>query len=162
MTVLSLRFCARALSSCSKRGPLPTAVRGLLIAVASLCCRARALGTRASVVVAWALERRLSSCGSRAQVLCGVWDPPRPGTEPVFPTPAGRLSTTVPPGKSLSMLFLFAISNYEFEYLFICLLCICDFLSENYLFIFFAHFSVGISILAFVVACIVQMRGSQP
>ena len=38
------------------------------------CCRARALGARASVVVAhglsscgsWALEHRLSSCGARA------------------------------------------------------------------------------------------------
>ena len=50
------------------------AVRRLLIAVASLCCGAQALGMRASVVAAhrlsscgsWALERRLSSCGARA------------------------------------------------------------------------------------------------
>ena len=50
------------------------AVCGLLIAVASLCCRAQALGTRATVVVArrlsscglQALEHRLSSCGARA------------------------------------------------------------------------------------------------
>ena len=49
-------------------------IRGLLIAVASLCCREQALGTWASVAVArglsscgsWALERRLSSCGVRA------------------------------------------------------------------------------------------------
>ena len=50
---------------------------GLSLLVASggfSCCGARALGTRASVVVArglsscglWALERRLSSCGARA------------------------------------------------------------------------------------------------
>ncbi|KAJ8791592.1 hypothetical protein J1605_020314 [Eschrichtius robustus] len=26
--------------------------------------------------------RRLSNCGSRAQLLCGMWDPPRPGLEP--------------------------------------------------------------------------------
>ena len=26
---------------------------------------------------------RLSSCGSRAQLLCAMWDPPRPGLEPV-------------------------------------------------------------------------------
>ena len=49
-------------SSCSERGLWFVAVRGLLIAVASLCCGARALGARASVVVA----RRLSSCGARA------------------------------------------------------------------------------------------------
>ena len=38
------------------------AVRGLLIAVASLVARVRALGTRVSVVLA----RGLSSCGSQA------------------------------------------------------------------------------------------------
>ena len=43
--------------------------------------------------------RRLSSCGSRAQLLRGMWDPPRPGLEPVFPALAGRFSTTAPPGK---------------------------------------------------------------
>ena len=43
--------------------------------------------------------RRLSSCGSRAQPLRGMWDPPRPGLEPVSPALAGRLSTTAPPGK---------------------------------------------------------------
>ena len=34
--------------------------------------------------------RRLSSCGSRAQSLCGMWDLPRPGLEPVSPALAGR------------------------------------------------------------------------
>ncbi|KAJ8798621.1 hypothetical protein J1605_016424 [Eschrichtius robustus] len=43
--------------------------------------------------------RRLSSCGSRAQLLRGMWDLPRPGLEPVSPALAGRLSTTAPPGK---------------------------------------------------------------
>ena len=43
--------------------------------------------------------RRLSSCGSRAQLLCGMWDLPRPGLEPVSPALAGRFSTTAPPGK---------------------------------------------------------------
>ena len=28
-----------------------------------------------------------------------MWDPPRPGLEPVSPTLAGRFSTTAPPGK---------------------------------------------------------------
>ena len=45
--------------------------------------------------------RRLSDCGSRAQSLRGMWDPPRPGLEPVSPALAGRLSTTAPPGKPL-------------------------------------------------------------
>ena len=64
----------RAFSSCGEWGLLVGAVHGLLIAVASLYCGARALGMQASVVVArglsscgsWALERRLSSCGARA------------------------------------------------------------------------------------------------
>ena len=46
-----------------------------------------------------ALERRLSSCGARAQLLRGMWDLPRPGLEPVSPALAGRFSTTAPPGK---------------------------------------------------------------
>ena len=83
------------------------AVHGLLIAVASLCCRARALGAWASVVVtrglsscgSRALERRLSSCGARAWLLRDMWDLPRPGIEPVSPALAGGFSTTVPPGK---------------------------------------------------------------
>ena len=74
LAVSGLRCCARAFSSCGERGLLFVAVRRLLIAVASLCCGARALGTRASVVVArelsscgsQALERRLSSCGTQA------------------------------------------------------------------------------------------------
>ena len=87
MAVLGLHFCARAFSSCGKWGPLFIAVRGPLIIAVSPVAEHR-LQTR-----------RLSSCGSRAQLLCGMWDPPRPGLEPVSPALAGRLSTTVPPGK---------------------------------------------------------------
>ena len=87
MAVLGLRFCARAFSSCGKRGPLFIAVRRRLTIVASLVAEHR-LQTR-----------RLSSCGSRAQLLRGIWDPPRPGREPASPALAGRLSTIAPPGK---------------------------------------------------------------
>ena len=74
------------------------------------CCRARALGMRASVVVSCklsscgsrALEHRLSSCGSRAYLLRGMWDLPGPGLEPVSPTLAGRFLTPAPPGKPSS------------------------------------------------------------
>ena len=82
MAVWGLRFCARAFSSCGKRGPLFIAVRGPLTIAASLVA-----------------ECRLSSCGSRAQLLRGMWDLPRPGLEPLSPSLAGRLSTTAPPGK---------------------------------------------------------------
>ena len=50
----------RAFSSCGEQGLLFVAVRVLLTAVASLCCGAQALGTRAAVVVA----RGLYSTGS--------------------------------------------------------------------------------------------------
>ena len=43
----------------------------------------------------------LSGCGSRASLLRGMWDLPRPGIEPVPPALAGGFSTTAPPGKSL-------------------------------------------------------------
>ena len=87
MAVLGLRFCVRAFSSCGERGLLFVTVHGLLIAVASLVAEHR-LQTR-----------RLSNCGSRAQLLSGMWDLPRPGPEPVSPALAGRFSTTAPPGK---------------------------------------------------------------
>ena len=93
MAVLGLRFCARAFSSCGKWGPLFIVVRGPLIIAASLVAEHR-LQTR-----------RLSSCGSRTQLLRGMWDLPRPGFEPVSPALAGRFSTTAPPGKPLSLVF---------------------------------------------------------
>ena len=67
MAVLGLRFCARAFSSCGKWGALFIAVRGPLTIAASPIAEHR-LQTR-----------RLSSCGSRAQLPRGMWDLPRPG-----------------------------------------------------------------------------------
>ena len=94
MAVLALRFCARAFSSCGRWGPLFIAVRGPLTIVASLVPEHR-LQTR-----------KLSSCGSRAQSLRGMWDPPRPELEPMSPALAGRLSTTAPPGKPRNLFAL--------------------------------------------------------
>ena len=87
MAVLGPRFCTRALSSCGKRGPLLIAVRGPLTIAACHVAEHRLQ------------KRRLSSCGSQAQLLRGTWDFPRPGLEPVSPALAGRFSTTAPPGK---------------------------------------------------------------
>ena len=78
---------ARAFSSYGKRGPLFIAVRGPFTIAAPPVAGHR-LQTR-----------RLSSCGSRAQLLRGMWDLPRPGLQPVSPALAGRFSTTAPPGK---------------------------------------------------------------
>ena len=93
MAVLDLCFCARAFSSSGKRGPLLIAVRGPLTIAASPVAEHR-LQTR-----------RLSSCGSRAQLLRGMWDPPGPGLESVSPALAGRFSTTAPPGKPRKCFF---------------------------------------------------------
>ena len=92
---LGLRFCARAFSSCGKRGPLFIAVRGPLTVAASLVAEHR-LQTH-----------RLSSCGSQAQLLRGMWDLPRPGLEPMSPALAGGFSTTAPPGKPIFLVFCF-------------------------------------------------------
>ena len=107
MAVLGLRFCARAFSSCGERGPLFIAVRGPLTIEASLVAEHR-LQTR-----------RLSSCGSRAQLLCGMWDLPRPGLEPVSPALAGGFSTTAPPGKPHHSFFICSfidghLSSFQF------------------------------------------------
>ena len=71
----------------SDLGPLFIVMRGPLTIAASLVAEHR-LQTP-----------RLSSCGSQAQLLRGMWDLPRPGLEPVSPALAGRFSTTAPPGK---------------------------------------------------------------
>ena len=49
-----------------------------------------------------------------------MWDPPRPGLEPVSPAQAGRLSTTAPPGKpgivpSYISYFLYGLTFLLFE-----------------------------------------------
>ena len=80
MAVLGPRLCARALSSCGKRGPPFIAVH-------------RPLTIATSPVVEHRLQmRRLSNCGSRAQPLHGMRDLPRPGLKPASPALAGRLS----------------------------------------------------------------------
>ena len=95
--MLGLRCCARAFSSCGERGPLFITVR-------------RPLTVAASLVVEHRLQtRRLSSCGSRTQLLHDMWDLPRPGLEPVSPALAGRFSTTAPPGKPLILYFYFYV-----------------------------------------------------
>ena len=68
---LGLRCCRQAFSSCIEQGLLFITVRGLLIEVTSLCCRARALGARASVAVA-----RRVSCSTA----CGIF--PDQGSNP--------------------------------------------------------------------------------
>ena len=78
------------------------AARGLSLVAesgATLRCCARALGhTGFSSCGSRALELRLSTCGTRPQLLCGMWDPPRPRIQPMSPKLAGGFLTTSPPG----------------------------------------------------------------
>ena len=90
-------FLCQGFLCCGKRGPLFIAACGPLTIAASLVAEHR-LQTR-----------RLSNCGSRAQLLHGMWDLPRPGLEPVSSALAGRFSTTAPPGKPHK--FVFYICN---------------------------------------------------
>ena len=99
MAVLGLRFCARAFSRCGERGPLFIAMRGPFTIAASLAAE-HGLQTR-----------KLSDCGSWAQLLRGMWDLPGPGLEPVSPALAGRLSTTAPPGKPQFGIFEYGIKE---------------------------------------------------
>ena len=93
LAVLGLRFCARAFSSCGEWRPLFIAARGPLTIAASPVAEHR-LQTR-----------RLSSCGSRTQLLRGMWDLPKPGPEIASPALAGGFSTPAPPGKPSMNLF---------------------------------------------------------
>ena len=90
-------------------------VRGLSLVVASgghSSSRCAGLSLSWPLVAEHRLQMcRLSNCGSRAQLLRGMWDLPRPGLDPVSPALAGRLSTTVPPGKSHADIFLIVISS---------------------------------------------------
>ena len=79
-------------------------VRGLSLVAASrgrssLRCAGLSLSRPLFVAEHRLQTRRLSSCGSGAQLLRGMWDLPRPGLGPVSPALAGRFSTTAPPGK---------------------------------------------------------------
>ena len=77
----SLLCTAFAEHSWGQWGPLFIVVRGLLAVVSSL------------------MGYRLSSCGTRAQLLQCLWNLPGPGIEPVSPALGGRVLTAGPPGK---------------------------------------------------------------
>ena len=118
--MFGLHFCARAFSSCGKRGPLFIAVHGPLTIVASLVVEHR-LQTR-----------RLSSCGSRAQLLRGMWDLPRPGLEPVSPALGGRFSSTAPPGKPCVYGFDYILEEKELRAIITFSYSLCLFLQREF------------------------------
>ena len=84
-------------------GPLPRCSVQASHCNSFSCCEAQAaeyagFGSCSSQ----ALEHKLNTCGSWADLLLGMWDLPRPGTEPVSPAPAGRFFTTESPGKPVN------------------------------------------------------------
>ena len=92
---MGLHCCVRAFSSCGEQGLLFLVVRGLIIVVASLAAEHGLYGVQDSVATA----HGLSSCGTRALLLRGMWDLPRPGLKPMSPALAGGFLTTALPGK---------------------------------------------------------------
>ena len=85
LAVLGLHCCTDFSLVAATRGSFLAAARGLRVAVAS---RGAEHGLQACThLQLWlqALERGLSSWGSRPQWLCGTWDLPGPGIEPVSP-----------------------------------------------------------------------------
>ena len=52
----------------------------------------------------WALECKLNGCGAQAWLLCGMWDLPRSGIEPMSPALTGRFVTSEPLGKTYSLI----------------------------------------------------------
>ena len=99
MASLGLCCCMWAFSSCGEQGPLSSFGVWDSHCSGFSCCGAQALGTWAQQLQLWALEHRLSSWGTQAQLLCSMWDPSGPGFKPVSPALVGRFFTTEPPGK---------------------------------------------------------------
>ena len=87
--VLGLHCHTQAFSSCSKLG-LPSSCSAQTSHCSSFPCAEHGLQAC-----------RLSSHSTRALLLHGMWNLPRPGIEPVSPALAGGFLTTGPPGKSL-------------------------------------------------------------
>ena len=63
----------------------------------------------------WALQHRLNSCGTRGQLLCGMWDPPGPGIKPVSPALVGELLTEPPekPGVECLIIAIFSVQAFH-------------------------------------------------
>ena len=82
-------FCPRWVSGCTRAFSSSSKWRLPFVAVhwGGFSCGTQAPGMR------------LSSCGTWAQLLLSMRDPPRPGIKPASAALAGRLPTTGPPGK---------------------------------------------------------------
>ena len=104
MAVLGLRLCARAFSSCDKQGPLFITVGGPLTVAASLVA-----GHRLQM-------HRISSCGSRAQLLRSMWDLPSQGLNPCPPHWQADSQPLHHQGSPTTVLFYNSVEN-NFKFL---------------------------------------------
>ena len=86
-------------SSCGRQGLLSRCGAWASHCGGLSCCRA------------CTLEHGLRGCGARAQLLCGMWDLPGSGIEPMSPALAGGFFTTEPSGKPLFYFFFFKAQN---------------------------------------------------
>ena len=65
---------------------------------ASVAAEHRLEGVTAAAVAGPGSRAQANSCGAQAQLLCGMWDLPGSGIQPMSPELAGGLFTTEPPG----------------------------------------------------------------
>ena len=89
----------RLFSSCNAQGLLSRCNVWAFHFDGLSCCGAQPQGcTGFSSCLSQALEYRLNSCGTQAELSHGMWDLPRLGVGPVSPALAGGFFTTEPPG----------------------------------------------------------------
>ena len=85
LALLGLHCCAAFSWVAASRGYSIAAVHRLLVAVAPLVAEHRLQACRLHSHSSQSLKHELHSCGARAQLLHGMWDLPRPGTESMAP-----------------------------------------------------------------------------
>ena len=113
LAVLGLCCCTRVFSKLRREGATLCCSAQASNCSGFSCCRAQALGARASVVVVRGLcscgsrgpEHRLSNCGAWAPFLRSMWDLTGPGLESVSPALAGGFLTTEPQRKPFAAFF---------------------------------------------------------
>ena len=117
---MGLSCCAQASSSWVNGDSFLVAMSGLLLRGLLSCCsewasncggsscrRAQAVGRLGfTSCSSRAPENGVSSCGSWAQLSCGIWDLPGPGIKSMFPALEGEFLTTRPPEKSPKMIIM--------------------------------------------------------
>ena len=102
LSVLSLHCCV-GFSLVARAKATLHVIRRHLAAVPPHVAEHRSRACRLSSGACRALEPRLSSCGARAQLLCGMCGLPESGIKPMRPALAEGFPTTEPPGKLLPL-----------------------------------------------------------